>query len=158
MHSRDLEAFEGFRTVAQLTSERCASVPARPGVYIVVTDARAPAFLEIGTGGHFKDRDPNVGLQVLQDNWVPGTDILYIGKAGGGTSGSTLKKRLWQYLRFGRGEKVGHWGGRYIWQLGNAAELRIGWAGIADARAAEADLIRRFVGAHGKRPFANLQD
>lgn len=38
--------------------------------------------------------------------------MVYIGKAG-----TTLRKRLNQYLKFGNRQNIGHWGGRYIWQI-----------------------------------------
>lgn len=71
-----------------------------------------PEFLSHGTGGFFKGKDPNVSITELETNWVENTCVVYIGKAG-----TTLQKRLNQYLKFGNGQNIGHWGGRYIWQI-----------------------------------------
>ena len=100
----------------------------RPGVYMVVrTDDSGPVFVPEGSGGHFKRRNPNVPVGELQANWVKDTCVVYIGKAGGGSSRATLRKRIGQYIRFGSGEPVGHWGGRYIWQLEDADNLLFCW-------------------------------
>lgn len=115
-------------------------------------------FIEIGTGGAFKGRNPNVLIDVLRDNWVEKTPIIYIGKAGGEGSRATLRSRLKQYFRFGQGEAVGHWGGRYIWQLKNAQDIIVCWKEMSkeEPRTFEKQLIATFVKQFGKRPFANL--
>jgi hypothetical protein len=66
---------------------------------------------------------------------------------------------LKQYLRFGQGGKVGHWGGRYIWQLEDYKDLLLCWKPILDKEPAaeEVELISKFRNIHGKRPFANLK-
>lgn len=62
-------------------------------------------------------------------------------------------------IRFGSGEAVGHWGGRYIWQLEDADQLLFCWKAYADAEQLEKALIAAFKKCHdGKRPFANLKD
>lgn len=84
----------------------------KAGVYMVVRDTTgAPSFREIGTGGYFKGKNPNVPIRELENEWVVGETVIYIGKAGGPNSNATLRKRLKQYIRFGSGESVGHWGG-----------------------------------------------
>ncbi len=163
MNSRkDLEklGFEGFVTVEALLADS-GLIPRSCGIYAVLrTDGSAPVFLEQGTGGFFKGRNPNVTVETLEDKWVDGTDILYIGKAGGGTSSNTLYKRIRQYLSFGCGKNVGHWGGRYIWQLQGADRLLFAWketpAGTLP-RDEEHQLIGDFKRSHGGQlPFANL--
>jgi hypothetical protein len=117
--------------------------------------------LSEGTGGHFKGQDPNVSLSELKDNWVEGTPVIYIGKAGGAGNTATLNKRLGQYLRFGQGANVGHWGGRYIWQLADSRDLIVCWKTLTDddPREVEHQMIAEFKATHaGKRPFANLMD
>ncbi len=84
--------------------------------------------------------------------------VLYIGKAGGAESSATLRQRLWSYIRFGTGKRVGHWGGRRIWQLSDAWGLRFAWNATPtqEPRGVERRLLSEFVSAHRSRPFANL--
>lgn len=70
-----------------------------------------PLFCEVGTAGFFKGKNPNVSIQELNSNWIDGEHIVYIGKA------TELCRRLRQYMSFGQGKNIGHWGGRYIWQI-----------------------------------------
>ncbi|WP_017793317.1 hypothetical protein [Leucobacter salsicius] len=150
--------FTGFLTIAELSSDR-ARIPAVRGVYAVLrTVTSEPEFTQIGSGGHFKGKDPNVEIADLQRNWVPGAQVVYIGKAGDPGRAATLRSRLWQYLRFGEGANVGHWGGRYIWQLADRDSLIIAWNEMPDGVPSEleSELIGRFRGHFGERPFANL--
>ena len=161
----DLKAagFQGFIPVSELQSGKIVSVPEEPGIYmVVIPEGFIPVFLPVGTGGHFKERDPNVQTGILESSWVMDTCVIYIGKAGGKTSSSTLRKRLKQYVRFGAGDPVGHWGGRYIWQLKDSGRLLVCWRPSApdeDARLMESSLISGFKDLYGgQRPFANLVD
>ncbi len=154
--------FEGFKVANDLRASKLSEVPSIAGVYMVVRDpARPPAFANKSCGGHFKGKDPSVSTATLGSNWISESAVLYIGKAGGGTSSATLRERLKSYLRFGSGAPVGHWGGRFIWQIENAnAELSFCWrptSGGEDAIVVEKRLIQEFVTQFGARPFANLQ-
>lgn len=160
--------FCGFIPVARLKAEgifddidRIAdSVLDGDGVYIVArADISDPVYVAEGTGGHFKGKNPNVPVSELAANWVDDTCVLYIGKAGGKTSRATLRKRIGQYIRFGEGKPVGHWGGRYIWQLKDSDNLLFCWRASEDAETAESKLIADFKSQYGgRRPFANLRD
>ncbi|MDD1772975.1 MAG: hypothetical protein LUQ09_08665 [Methanomassiliicoccales archaeon] len=124
------------------------------GVYMVLyTGKERPEFLEVGTGGHFKERDPNVPIHALGSTWVDGAMVVYIGKTG-----SSLKGRIRAYMRFGQGKRVSHWGGRYIWQMVGSRELLVCWRpipGSTDPRSVEASLLKEFEKQYGKLPFAN---
>ena len=146
--------FGGFKTVAEMKAGGYLNLPDAPGVYVIIRkNASAPNFLRVGTGGHFKGRDPNVSEEELRANWVTGTCVVYIGKA------TSLKKRLGQYMRFGNGANVGHWGGRFIWQLSDADQLVVCWKTTKEGpRVVEAGYIQEFVSQYGCRPFANLVD
>jgi len=64
-------------------------------------------------------------------------------------------------MQFGQGKAVGHYGGRYIWQLQDAKDLVVCWKVTLDdePRVVEKQMIEEFKAAHGgKRPFANLVD
>lgn len=146
------DGFTGFVPVSKLRST-ASLLSDSGGVYIVVRDSdNSPEFLANGTGGFFKGKNPNVGLEELESNYVAGSKVVYIGKA------TSLKKRVGQLLRFGAGSAVGHWGGRYLWQLADSDNLLIAWKTTpsTDPRAEEIKMLEEFVSRHGKLPFANL--
>jgi hypothetical protein len=154
------QGFEGFVTIGSLF-KNSSILPKVKGVYMILyPPAMAPKFITIGSGGHFKGRNPNVSLQLLQDNWVDKATIIYIGKAGSESGSATLQSRLKQYLNFGQGKAVGHWGGRLIWQLPFAEDLIVCWKTTPQQEPSviESDLIDKFKKLHKKRPFANLRD
>ncbi|WP_347297047.1 GIY-YIG nuclease family protein [uncultured Bacteroides sp.] len=148
------DGFEGFIPVAKLR-EATSILPENAGVYVVIRKSDvAPQFLEKGTGGFFKGKNPNVSIEVLTDNYVTESKTVYIGKA------ANLRKRVGQLLSFGAGAAIGHWGGRFLWQLADSVGLIVAWKITpgCDPRAIETQMIRSFVSVHGKRPFANLKD
>src|SRR5579875_2336130 len=110
------DGFIGFKTKAELFNNN-TSIPKQKGVYLVISNQPKPTFLELGSGGFFKGKNPNVSLDILHKHWVEGAKVVYIGKAGSASGNATLYSRLNQYLKFGQGKNIGHWGGRLIWQL-----------------------------------------
>ena len=65
------QGFEGFVTIDKLKSDPY-QIPTKQGVYVVLLPQDSkPAFLENGTGGFFKDKNPNVPISELKANWVP---------------------------------------------------------------------------------------
>ena len=158
----DLErlGFGGFLSVRSLKETALDQVPEQPGVYVVLREsAKFPRFAAQGTGGRSKDKNPNVDLHELRKSWVLDTRVVYIGKAGGIDQPPTLRTRIRQYLDFGNGLPVAHWGGRYIWQLEDSDTLTVCWRVIhgRDPEDVEADLIEHFVDVYGRLPFANLK-
>jgi hypothetical protein len=151
--------FTGFHTVADLRTNP-DRIPSTPGVYIVLFTGTTPQFVVSGTGGRFKGKDPNVSVDTLRNEWVNNTPVIYIGKAGGANSSSNLRKRIKQYLQFGEGKPVGHYGGRFIWQISNSDQLVFCWMSILDRepRDVEMELINSFNLKFGKFPFANLSN
>lgn len=152
--------FVGFKTMQELFVDS-SQLPAIKGVYLVLNlDTKTPSYLQVGTGGHFKGKNPNVTIPGLKSNWVDKTIVVYIGKAGSDTSSATLKSRLKQYFGFGQGKNIGHWGGRLIWQLASSNNLVVCWKILPNEapRTYEGKLIKDFVTQYGKRPFANLAD
>ena len=150
--------FKGFKTISELMLDS-TPIPDVKGVYMVLLPKiESPQFIKVGTGGHFKDRNPNVSIEELERNWINNTHVVYIGKAGSLSGGATLRSRLRQYLRFGQGNKVGHWGGRYIWQLRNSRDLLFCWMALPnhEPRQAEMLLLDKFIEQYNTLPFANL--
>ena len=152
--------FSGFVSVKSLL-KNSSQIPDKRGVYVVLrTNVDEPIFLEKGSGGYFKGKDPNVAIKKLQENWIYNTPVVYIGKAGGDGKKATLRSRILQYLKFGQGKPVGHEGGRYIWQLSDAEELLFCWKPLEseEPEVVETELIAAFKRQYlGKRPFANLR-
>jgi hypothetical protein len=151
--------FTGFKTIAQLWNDY-SIIPNESGIYLILNPhCSCKQYLKKGVGGFFKGKDPNLSVEELDKNWVNGCHVLYIGKAGGIGSSATLRKRLKQYLDFGKGKPVGHYGGRLIWQLANHPELIVAWKSktTADPRTEERNLLREFEGHYVVLPFANLR-
>lgn len=113
--------FSGFVAVSRLQQSH-ADVPNGPGVYAVLRETSgAPRFLSTNPGGRFKGRDPTVPIATLQARWHDGTPILYFGKA------DSLRTRIRALIRFAAGDPVGHWGGRYLWQIADSAAFVVAW-------------------------------
>ncbi|MGP5717620.1 DUF6308 family protein [Brachybacterium tyrofermentans] len=153
---RGLEArgWEGFTPLATLD---LSAVPDVPGVYAVLrSDTTEPEFLP--------ERPEATARQAysytesdLRSRWVPEASVLNLGRAG-----TSLRKRLRQYRKFGEGTGLNHKGGRSVWQLTDADRLTVAWRQFPvtfdglSTRAAESGLIEQFQEAHGgARPFAN---
>lgn len=151
--------FYGFKTVQELW-ENHSVIPKKKGVYLVINPTfEQTEFINPGVGGFFKGKDPNVSFDELSKNHVENSQVVYIGKAGSLTGNATLKSRLWQFLRFGQTQDVGHWGGRLIWQLKNHPNLVFAWKDTpqTDPRSVEKELIQLFINQFGNLPFANLR-
>lgn len=149
--------FVGFVPLVALQAN---DVPASPGVYAVIRPSSAPpVFLEASAGGRFTGKDPSAAVDVLTRKWVEGAEVVYIGKATPGSAGRRgLRRRLDEFRRFGAGEPVGHWGGRYVWQLAGRDDLLVAWnATDEDASVVHSRMLRDFVAHYGALPFANLR-
>ena len=138
--------FRGAYTVVNLrrfiddhTLDR--KVPASSGVYIVFRRS----------GGYFKGSNPNVRITTLEDEWVSGVPVIYIGRT------SCLQRRIRQLIEFGRGKSVGHWGGRYMWQLADAKSLCVCWMVSDDYELLRNKLVDSFYSKLEHLPFANLR-
>lgn len=154
----DLEAlgFRGFLTFSQLSKDAVAN---GPGVYAVLRASnQPPTFLLASPAAPRRGRSATVVAAALMSKWVDGPEVIYIGKA---TAGSAERRGIWnrldEYRRHGTGQRPGHWGGRYIWQLADHDELIVAWLEAADPSALEARLIDKFVAATGHLPSANLK-
>lgn len=145
--------FEGFVKVGELKRDyRNREIPHTSGIYLILYLAAGhPQFIYPGTGGFFKGKDPNISIERLNSKWVANEAVIYIGKA------NDLNSRLRQYMRFGCKENVGHYGGRYIWQIADADKLVVCWKEFEEAREKEKEMISCFKEKHnGMFPFANL--
>lgn len=154
-----LRGFVYSKTVKELKSEKFNwnEITNVGGVYVVVyKNLNKPKFLSEGSGGWFRGRNPNVLKNILLENWVDfksGEEkILYIGKS------VNLSRRIKLYIRFGKGERVAKWGGRYIWQIADSDGLEICWKEVKYPRVEEKRMLMQFKSKHDRKfPFANLR-
>lgn len=153
--------FEGFKTIRELMSS-CREIPKLMGVYVVLWEKdNRPTIMYKRPFDCQEDKYPSYSKAELEEEWVEGTNIVYIGKAGGFGQKTELHKRLSTYIRFGKGKKAAHGGGRSIWQLADAQELIVCWHVLTDDEPCciESKMIADFCKKHnGKRPFANRRD
>ena len=153
--------FAGFKTVLELMNS-CKDIPKEMGVYVVLREKNEkPVILDERPFDCQEDKYPSYAKSELEAKWVDGTQIVYIGKAGGSNQKTGLHKRLSTYIRFGKGQKAAHGGGRSIWQLGDAKELVVCWRVLSEEepRCVEEKMISEFRELHsGMRPFANRKD
>lgn len=153
--------FEGFKTIRELMSS-CREIPKLMGVYVVLREKdNRPYIMDKRPFDCQEDKYPSYSKAELEEEWVEGTHIVYIGKAGGSGQKTELHKRLSTYIRFGKGKKAAHGGGRSIWQLADAQELIVCWRVLTDEEpcCVESKMIADFCKKHnGKRPFANRKD
>ncbi|SIH24265.1 Uncharacterised protein [Mycobacteroides abscessus subsp. abscessus] len=136
-------------------------VPVDPGVYVIVWPhpAERPEFRVSSPAGRFKGKDPSVPVARLATQWIDGAAVIYIGKAAARrTRHGGLAARLDEYRRFGAGENVAHWGGRFVWQIERSDELIVWWRPVDSPGEEEKRMLAEFMAAHGGRlPFANLR-
>jgi type I restriction enzyme S subunit len=149
-----LDGFSEPITIDELRQTRCAKVPGKSGIYVVIRPSdSAPHFLRKSTGGWFKGLDPSYPLAVVHENWVESAHVMYVGMtaADGG-----LKSRLGQFFDFGAGKIVGHRGGRLLWHLEDSGKLQVRWRTCAASKAESAEdaAIASFKSLHHGRPFA----
>lgn len=153
--------FEGFKTIRELMSS-CREIPKLMGVYVVLWEKdNRPTIMDKRPFDFQENKYPSYSKAELEEEWVEGTHIVYIGKAGGFGQKTELHKRLSTYIRFGKGKKAAHGGGRSIWQLADAQELIVCWRVLTDEEpcCVESKMIADFCKKHnGKRPFANRRD
>ncbi len=151
------QGFSGFKTIAELGTT-CESVPESAGVYIILASSpQLPTFCLAGSAS-IANGDTPKSADVLAARWNDQTAIIYIGKAGGPTYKTTLRKRLQTYMRYGQGRKAQHKGGRDIWQISNVMECLVAWrvsSADEDPRKSERVLIEKFKGEYKALPFAN---
>ncbi len=157
--------FTGFQNIRELWLDT-SGVPPVKGVYLVLyTGMGPPEFVETGVAGPLRGGDPNVPLEQLEKCWVDDTPVLFIGKAGGSSrvtgkqSKENLRSRISKFVKVGRGEMVGRWGGHYIWQIRSAGDLVICWKKMYERDPLEVRdrMLRNFETVYHKRPFANQE-
>jgi hypothetical protein len=142
-----LHNFTGFMCLANLA---VSAVPRTSGVYAVVRPTSAePSFLSNSPAGWSKG-DPTLPVAELEQNWIPGERVMYIGKA------VNLRRRLSEYRRNGAGWRARHWGGRMIWQLADHDSLLVAWRECSEPKSVEREMLADFRATHsGSLPYAN---
>lgn len=153
--------YVGFVTFSEL---RMHGASTEPGSYVVVRESEdAPRFLEHNAAG--KTRSFSEGLHALEQAWVPGAEVVYIGRAIWGSRRDGIHRRLKQYRRTGAGTADNHSGGVWIFQLEDWASLTLCWRASDNRsdkyiKALEHHLIADFASRpeYGKWPFANRRN
>lgn len=133
--------------------------PKDPGIYVLLREVEAaPVFLERSLAT--KRESFTVDAPLLEREWVPDAQVVYIGMATAGDRQDGIHRRLKQYRRTGDGRAVNHGGGVWIFQLADAMDLKVCWKAAPDADNGfivelEHALLADFVHRYGRLPFAN---
>lgn len=154
--SLSINGFKGFRQIDKLALD-LDEVPQVKGIYVMLyTSSEYPNFCKNGSGGWFKGEDPNEDKDFLEDRWVHGAIVVYIGM-----SDRPLRTRVSEFLKFGNGQNIGHRGGRLVWQIQERRQLALCWKAYGEyprtVREIERAMIAEFEATYGKRPFANIK-
>ncbi|MHB2019286.1 MAG: hypothetical protein ACYCW6_20235 [Candidatus Xenobia bacterium] len=108
-------------------------------------------------------------VQELKQKWIGNADVVYYGKASGRVKPRSLRRRLMDLLKHGRGKTTDpgpdttggpHKDGETIWQLQGYESFMLWALPTGDApqpRQLEATLLSRFRSERGHSPFANRQ-
>lgn len=151
--------FAGFASLATLRDPHERHViPQINGVYVVLYEGSdPPVFVDVSPAGWWKDRDLTLPEPDLRELWVPGATVVYIGSATK-TKDTNLRKRIRKLVRYGAGSRIGHEGGRAIWQLAGSGALVVAWRPAGSAEEAIRDehvLIEEFRRQYRVLPFGN---
>lgn len=171
----DHQGFGTFYSVKELAGDdrMLAKIPKKNGVYFIFfPEDGTPGYNDGDTETFKRNNERPRRIVDLKKQWVQGTRVIYIGKAGvlNGKGASNLYTRLREYLKWYKGAKNSHHGGRDIWQLNDPGKLLVTWRVIEDEdpRSCEKALLKRFDEMFGegkkksrknekKLPFANHQ-
>ncbi|HGJ65339.1 TPA: hypothetical protein ENS27_08125 [bacterium] len=112
-----------------------------------------PKFLDKNPDGRFKGRNPIIDKSELPNHYVEGSHTIYIGK------GNKLQRRMKQFINFGSGKPIGHWGGRLVWQIENSDDFFVAWKCVDDQDPSiiESQMFKEFNSTYHKLLYANLK-
>ena len=134
--------------------------PDAEGVYAIVRESMArPMFTE---EDHSKPRVTIRTAVEAAEHWVPGVQVLYFGK--GPLRRATSRKRdglvqrIYEFQQHGYAGGANHYGGKLVWQIGDADQLLIAWKLLPEgtSEAVESGLILGFKETRGIQPYANV--
>lgn len=120
-------------------------IPQSNGVNGVVLDGPDPPdFAAVSPAGWWEGRDPTFPIAELAQRWVSSATVVYMGMATK-TERTDLRERVRKLVRYGTGHRIGHEGGRALWQLPNSRSLLIAWQRSPDADQASREERRLIV-------------
>jgi hypothetical protein len=159
---------EDFRMVGTLGELLENGLPAMDdllscGNYRIHTpDNYKPDYLDVNASREAGNVVNPWAIERLREKWVTEETIVYIGLAGA-RSRRTLRRRLMDLIRHGRGQitdRGPHKGGEILWQLKGYEMFTLWVLPTGDPpmpRKLERQYLADFVRKHGKLPFANRQ-
>jgi len=154
------QGFRGFTTIRELQRNipRSEELSQR-GVYAVVcSPTYVPSFINYDKARRNHNVIKPWSLEKLQEKWVFGVEVLYIGKAGTDTKQRTLRRRISDIVRHSQGKttkKGPHRGGELLWQLIGYQDFEVGYLPTDQPEKEENRIIGFFLSKTDKLPFAN---
>ena len=157
MISSDISPVSGQQTLLFSLADLLARVdepnahwtdlPTRPGLYLVLWPVDSPLEIRPEAGA---EGEP-LRRRWQEINRHATTDILYIGLA------KSLRQRVRQLARFGRGHATNHQGGRELWWIKDVERAELLVLECPDGRQSgfENAALERFHTDHGDYPLCN---